>query len=86
MSERERRTLARIERHIAETDPRLARMLARHRVPGRPRPVLLLAIGLAAILVGSLTVLVPLVLGGALVSLAALVVAAVRGLRATSTA
>jgi hypothetical protein len=31
-------------------------------------------------------VLVPLVLGGALVSLAALVVAAVRGLRATSTA
>jgi hypothetical protein len=81
MSEREHRTLARIERHLAESDPRLAWMLSTHRLPGQSAPVLLLSIGLAAILLGGVTATIPLVLGGAATALAALVVAAVRSVR-----
>jgi hypothetical protein len=81
MSERERRALARIERHLAESDPRLASMLSTHRLPGHSAPVLLLAIGLAAILLGGVTATIPLVLGGAAIALSALVVAAIRSVR-----
>jgi len=81
MSEREHRTLARIERHIAESDPRLAWMLRSHRLPSHAVPVLLLAIGLAAILVGGVTATIPLVLFGAATALVALAVAAVRSVR-----
>ena len=81
MSERERRALVRIELHLAASDPRLASMLKTHRLPGHSTPVLLLAIGLAAILLGGVTATVPLVLGGAAIALSALVVAAVRSVR-----
>ncbi|MGI5126541.1 DUF3040 domain-containing protein [Pseudonocardia sp. CA-107938] len=84
MSERERHTLAHIERHIAETDPRLARMLISHRLPSHVAPVLLLAIGLAVILVGGVTASVPVVLSGAATALAALVLAAFRSVRIVS--
>jgi len=81
MSERERRALVRIELHLAESDPRLAWMLKTHRLPGHSAPVLLLAIGLAAILLGSVTATIPLVLCGAALALTALVVAAIRSVR-----
>jgi hypothetical protein len=81
MSERERRTLSRIERHIAESDPRLAWMLSTHRLPSHAVPVLLLAIGLAAILTGGVTATIPLVLFGAATALVALAVAAIRSVR-----
>ena len=81
MSERESRALSRIERQLAESDPRLASMLKTHRLPGHSVPVLLLAIGLASILLGSVTATIPLVLGGAAIALSALVVAALRSVR-----
>jgi hypothetical protein len=86
MSERERTALARIERHLAETDPRLARMFDAHRHPGQSLPVTLLAIGLAAMLLGSVTATVALVAIGAVSALAALTVAAVRSAGALRTA
>lgn len=79
MNERERRALARIERHLAASDPRLARMFAAHRHPDQSNPILLLAVGLAAILLGSVTATVPLVLLGTLSAASALVVAGRRG-------
>lgn len=80
MSERERRVLARIERHIAETDPRLARMLALHRHPEHSSPVTLLVVGLGLMLLGSVTAIVGLVAIGAFTSLAALGMAAIRSM------
>ena len=81
MSERERRALVRIELQLVESDPRLAMMLKTHRLPGHSAPVLLLAVGLASILLGSVTATIPLVLFGAAIALTALVVAAVRSVR-----
>ncbi len=86
MSERERHALTRIERQLAESDPRLARMLTTHRHPGQSVPVALLAIGLAAILLGSVTAVVALVALGSVTALAALAVAALRSAGAPRTA
>lgn len=86
MSERERNTLARIEQQLAETDPRLARMFADHRHPGQSVPVVLLAIGLAAMLLGGVTATAALVAVGAVSALAALAVAAVRSASSLRTA
>ena len=78
LNERERRTLARIERHLVESDPRLARMLAAHRHPRESSPTALLAVGLAAVVLGAITTLVPLVVVGMCCALAALGLAAFR--------
>ena len=61
LSERERRVLARIERHLADTDPGLAQILSSGRLP-RPRwanPTALLIIGLALLVFGSVIAAVP---------------------------
>jgi hypothetical protein len=66
LSERESRTLARIERHLAATDPRLARILSTGVLP-RPRwanPTVLLVIGLLMLAFGSVIAAVPVVLLG----------------------
>ena len=73
LSERERLTLARIERHIAATDPALARILSTGTLP-RPRwasPTLLLVTGLLMLVFGSVIAAVPVVvLGIAMAALA----------------
>ena len=73
LSERERRTLARIERHLADTDPALALVLSTGTLP-RPRwanPTALLVMGLVLLVFGSVIAAVPVaVLGIALAVLA----------------
>jgi hypothetical protein len=66
LSERERRTLKRIERHLAESDPALAQVLSSG-VPPRPlwaNPTLLIVVGLALLVFGSVIVAVPVVVLG----------------------
>ena len=61
LSERELRTLARIERHIADTDPALAQVLSTGTLP-RPRwanPTALLVTGLVLLVFGSVIAAVP---------------------------
>lgn len=75
LNDRERRMLARIERQLVESDPRLARMFASHRHPHEASPTVLLAVGLAIVVLGSITMLIPLVVIGMVASLGALAVA-----------
>jgi hypothetical protein len=61
LSERERRTLARIERHIADTDPALAQVLSTGRLPRSwwANPTALLVTGLVLLVFGSVIAAVP---------------------------
>ncbi len=73
LSERERRTLARIERHLSESDPTLARVLATGSPPRSAwaNPTMLLAVGLVLLVFGGIIAAVPVaVLGVALAVLA----------------
>jgi hypothetical protein len=66
LSERERRTLARIERHLVESDPGLARILSTGALP-RPRwanPTVLLIAGLMMLVFGCVIAAVPVVMLG----------------------
>jgi hypothetical protein len=73
LSERERRALARIERHLADSDPVLAHILSSGTLP-RPQwanPTMLLISGLMLLVFGSVIAAVPVaVLGIALAVLA----------------
>lgn len=74
LSDRERRTLARIERHLVESDPDLARLFATAatRRPGGSTPRFLLFAGLALIVLGSIVATVPVVITGMMLALIAL--------------
>jgi hypothetical protein len=74
LNDRERRTLERIERHLVETDPDFARLFAAltHRRSASPVPTLLLVVGLALMVLGSMMVAVPVALAGITISLFAL--------------
>jgi hypothetical protein len=66
LSERERRTLARIERHLKESDPILAQILSTGELP-RPRwanPTVLLVTGLLLLVFGCVIAAVPVALLG----------------------
>ncbi len=84
LSERERRTLARIEQELRESDPDFVSQF--HAAPARPSgpsgPSLLLAVGLLLMVLGSAIVAVPLALLGMTVALTALVLAYQRNGRA----
>lgn len=79
LSERDRRTLARIERHLRATDPALARFLARH---GRsasmhdagPGAMMLLGVGLVVMVVGATLAVLPVAVLGITATLVALLV------------
>jgi hypothetical protein len=66
LTERERRALARIERHLSGTDPALARLLATGSPPPSrwTSPTVLLAAGLALFVLGCLLSAVPLAVAG----------------------
>lgn len=82
LSDRERRTLARIERHLVESDPDLARLFAGAPVrDDRIAPTFLLVTGLALLVFGSITAAVPVAVTGMALSLAALVLANARPAR-----
>lgn len=74
LSDRERRTLARIERHLTESDPDLVRLFARAaaRDSDSPTPIFLLVTGLALLVFGSLIAAVPVAVVGMIVSVVAL--------------
>ncbi|OLT17642.1 hypothetical protein BJF78_12695 [Pseudonocardia sp. CNS-139] len=77
LSERERRTLARIERHLADSDPALARVLASGTLP-RPRwahPPALLVSGLLLLVFGSVIATLPVAVLGIGLAMAAMLVA-----------
>jgi hypothetical protein len=74
LSERELRTLARIERHIADTDPALAQVLSTGTLP-RPRwanPTALLVAGLVLLVFGSVIAAVPVAVLGITLAVLAL--------------
>lgn len=85
LSERERRVLARIEAHLADTDPDLVRLFrdGPRRIGTSGLPRTLLIFGLAMIVLGSLVTAVPVALFGVMLTLAALYIASVqpRGFR-----
>lgn len=74
LSERERRTLATIERHLIESDPQLARLFSR----GLPRrstlsmPTFLLVTGVVLMVLGSMLVTASVAVTGIAFSLVAL--------------
>lgn len=73
LNDRERRTLARIERHLIESDPDLARLFTAG--PGRQAattPTFLLVAGLALMVLGSIAAVVPVAVMGMLVSMVSL--------------
>jgi Protein of unknown function (DUF3040) len=74
LSDRERRILERIELHLVESDPEFARLFATfHHRHGESRvPAFLLVVGLALMVLGSMTVAVPLALAGITLSIFAL--------------
>lgn len=80
LNDRERRTLARIERQLVESDPDLARLFAEAALRNGEGsgPTVMLAVGLALMVFGSMVTLVPIAVVGMLVSLTALYVAARR--------
>lgn len=84
LSERERRTLARMEQELRESDPDFVSQF--HALPTRPitpsGPSLLLVVGLLLMVLGSAIVAVPLALLGMAVALGALVLAYQRNGRA----
>lgn len=80
LNDRERRILERIERQLVESEPELARLFAtfQHQ-PGESRmPAFLLVAGLTLMVLGSMTVAVPVALLGITVSLYALFAAYTR--------
>jgi hypothetical protein len=83
LSERERRTLARIERHLVESDPDLARLFARaalRRSEGTASTFLLIA-GLAMLVFGSLVAVIPIAVAGMALSMFAVFTAYTRTTR-----
>ncbi|MBN9098936.1 MULTISPECIES: DUF3040 domain-containing protein [unclassified Pseudonocardia] len=74
LSDRERRTLARIERELVASDPDLVRLFAgaASRRPERDTPIFLLVTGLALLVFGSLIAVVPVAVVGMIVSVVAL--------------
>ncbi len=92
LSDRERGMLARIEQNLIATDPRLVRLFHTHTLgprrsrppaPGTmqaagPGPCLLLAAGLALLVVGGASATVPLAGAGIVLALLALVLATAR--------
>lgn len=76
LSDRERRILARIERHLVESDPDLARLLTGElRVQRSGVPIVLLVAGLAMLVLGSLLAVIPVTLAGMAAAVFALFVA-----------
>jgi hypothetical protein len=77
LSERERRTLASIERHLVESDPELARLFARAvpRRPGFSMPTFLLVTGLVLMVLGSMIVTASVAITGIAFALVALAMA-----------
>ncbi|MDT7613237.1 MAG: hypothetical protein QOF00_684 [Pseudonocardiales bacterium] len=80
LSDRERRILARIERHLMESDPDLARLFAAKaaRSGSSPVPTFMLVAGLALLVLGSVIAAVPIALAGMAMSLFALFAAHTR--------
>jgi hypothetical protein len=74
LSDRERRTLARIERELTTSDPDLVKLFvaAGLRDTSRPVPVLLLVTGLALLVFGSVIAVVPVAVLGMVLSVFAL--------------
>jgi hypothetical protein len=74
LSERERRVLARIERHLTESDPALAEILTTGTLP-RSRwanPVVLLVTGLLLLVFGCVIAAVPVALLGIAIAVGAM--------------
>ena len=74
LSDRERRTLARIERELIASDPDLVRLFAggAARDADGVAPIFLLVMGLALLVFGSLIAIVPIAVVGMIVSVVAL--------------
>lgn len=74
LSDRERRTLARIERELTASDPDLVRLFADKVTRGSAgdTPIFLLVTGLALLVFGSLIAVVPVAVVGMIVSVVAL--------------
>lgn len=75
LDDRERHTLARIERELTTSDPEFVRKFTRHAAPRVGGPALLLAVGLAVMVLGSAMVSVGLAAAGIAVACCALVAA-----------
>jgi hypothetical protein len=87
LNERERRMLARMERHLTDTDPGFVRMFARLgrgvRTAGRPRsmhaagtmPCLLLVAGLVLMVLGGMTAAPPVAVSGLAIAVLSLFIA-----------
>lgn len=79
LSDRERRILARIERHLVESDPELARLFAgAHRPADGPTPTFLLVAGITLLVLGSIAAAVPVAVAGMALALVALFTAHAR--------
>ena len=74
LSDRERRTLARIERELTASDPDLVQLFARAaaRRSDSDAPIFLLVTGLVLLVFGSLIAVVPVAVIGMIVSVVAL--------------
>jgi hypothetical protein len=74
LSDRERRTLARIERELTASDPDLVRLFARaaRRGSDSSTPIVLLVTGLAVLVFGSVIAVVPVAVLGMVLSVFAL--------------
>lgn len=74
LSERERRTLSRIERHLSESDPALAQVLATGSPPRSAwaNPIMLLAVGLVLLVFGGIIAAVPVALLGVAIAVLAM--------------
>jgi Protein of unknown function (DUF3040) len=75
LNDRERRALARIERELAVSDPDLVRLFRSARPSRVSAPTLMLAIGLAVMVLGSALVSVPIAVLGMIMASGALVAA-----------
>lgn len=75
LNDRERRVLARIERELTASDPDLVRLFRSARPSRVSGPTLLLALGLAVMVLGSALVSVPIAVLGMIVAGCALVAA-----------
>jgi hypothetical protein len=81
LSDRERRTLARIERQLIESDPDLARLFTRAHRRGSSTstmPTFLLVAGLALLVLGSIVAAVPVAVAGMTIAIFALFTAHAR--------
>lgn len=80
LSERERRTLAGIERRLVDSDPELAQLFSAA-APGSDGPTpafLLVVLGLALLVLGSIVVAIPVAVVGMALAISALLVAGLR--------